>query len=87
MANSGQYDKDLRLIIPVIGLEFEYKFYEEILHAIKYTSLQDRVCYVVFAEPDAFRRHLKDGLDVVDELLAEETADKLFVSTFTHEIS
>lgn len=87
MVRSKQFDKDLRLIIPVIGLEFSYTEYEEILRTISETSLQDRVCYVVFAEKEEIFQQLVHSVgEFSSEENAVKTARRLFDTTFSHEI-
>lgn len=81
---SGQYDRDLRIIVPVCGLEYHYEHYHEIIRTINDTSIEDKLCYLVFGNKKDFQSALANNLmesGLTDSYLR---AAKLLDITFSH---
>lgn len=73
LVSSGQYDNDLRIIVPVFGIRNHYSQYVNIIKTISDTSIQDRLCYLVFAEKEDFA-----------QMMASDLVEKGFVNNPLH---
>lgn len=93
LVESGEYDEDVRLIIPVIGMEFAYLKHEEILKIIKETGLEDRVTYVVAAEISSLwysvYSSVLEKINIDDEAIenAQYITGRIVHDTFSHRIT
>lgn len=86
LVDSEQYDEDVRLVIPVLGLDYAFAQYLEILKAVKETGLADRVCYVVHAEQKALIEYVTALMYQTVGVSSQQMAQSLIERTFTHVI-